>query len=78
MATAYNPLLRRCKGGASVALYHREITAALSDPVIKEKLEGFGFLVTATTPAALKAQIESDHKTWKPVIDGAGLGGQKQ
>lgn len=61
-----------------VALYHREITAALKDPVIKARLEGLGFIITATAPEALAQQIAGDHKTWKPVIDAAGLGGQKQ
>lgn len=61
-----------------VALYNREITAALKDPAIAARLEGLGFIITATSPQALAQQIASDHKTWKPVIDAAGLGGQKQ
>ncbi len=61
-----------------VDLYHREITAALRDPAIAKRLEGLGFLITATTPAELAKQITDDHKKWKPVVDSAGLGGQKQ
>lgn len=61
-----------------VALYHREITAALNDPAIAKRLEGLGFIITATGPEGLAKQITDDHKKWKPVVDGAGLGGQKQ
>ncbi|MFM9941061.1 MAG: tripartite tricarboxylate transporter substrate-binding protein [Hyphomicrobiaceae bacterium] len=61
-----------------VALLNREITAALKDPTIAARLEGLGFIITATSPEALAQQIANDHKTWKPVVDAAGLGGQKQ
>ncbi len=61
-----------------VALFNREITAALKDPTIAARLEGLGFIITATSPESLALQIANDHKTWKPVIDAAGLGGQKQ
>lgn len=61
-----------------VDLYHREITAALRDPGIAARLEGLGFLITATSPGDLAKQIADDHKKWKPVVDTAGLGGQKQ
>jgi tripartite-type tricarboxylate transporter receptor subunit TctC len=62
---------------ALAELYNREIVAALKAPSVVAKLTEFGFIITATTAKEQADQIVSDQIKWKPVVDSAGLGGQK-
>ncbi len=55
------------------ALYHRELVSVLTSPENKAKLESFGFVVTASSPDALKAQVDADLAKWKPVVAKAGI-----
>ena len=54
-------------------LYNRELVDVLTNPDNKAKLESFGFVVTASTPEGLRAQVEADLAKWKPVVEKAGI-----
>lgn len=56
-----------------ITLYNRELVDVLTNPENKAKLESFGFVVTASTPDALKAQVEADLSKWKPIVETAGI-----
>ena len=61
-----------------MALYNREIVAALRDATIAARLEQLGFIITATTADEMKAQVLADQKRFKPLVEAAGLAGMKQ
>jgi tripartite-type tricarboxylate transporter receptor subunit TctC len=51
----------------------RALNDALQDPAAKKQLENFGLEVAGSTPAELKATIESDSRFWQPVIKATGF-----
>ncbi|TFZ02614.1 tripartite tricarboxylate transporter substrate binding protein [Ramlibacter henchirensis] len=51
----------------------RALNEALQDPAARKQLENFGLEVAGSTPAELKATIESDSRFWQPVIKAAGF-----
>ena len=58
---------------AVIAAYNKAIVAALTSPDVVAKLEGFGFLVTTSTPDAIGAQIVAEQAKWKPLLAEAGV-----
>lgn len=54
-------------------LYNRELVAILREPEMEKKLQPFGFLITATSSAEMKTQVETDLVKWRPVVDKAGI-----
>jgi tripartite-type tricarboxylate transporter receptor subunit TctC len=51
----------------------RALNEALQDPAARRQLETFGLEVAGSTPAELKATIESDGRFWQPVIKATGF-----
>jgi tripartite-type tricarboxylate transporter receptor subunit TctC len=56
---------------------HSDIVAALSDPVIKTRLEGLGVSVVGSTPAELGAYLKAEMDKWGPVVKEAGIKGDE-
>lgn len=52
-----------------------DTVAALSDPVIKERMEQLGVVVVGSTPEALGAHLKAEMNKWGPVIKAAGIKG---
>jgi len=50
-----------------------DTAAALTDPVIKERLEQLGVVVVGSTPAELAAFLKAEMDKWAPVIKEAGI-----
>jgi len=47
---------------------HREVTDALRDPAIREKLQAQYMEPLGTTPAEFKMHINAEMQRWTPVI----------
>jgi tripartite-type tricarboxylate transporter receptor subunit TctC len=54
---------------------HVDTVAALSDPVIKERLEKLGVVLVGSTPAGLATHLQGEMDKWGPVIKAAGIKG---
>jgi tripartite-type tricarboxylate transporter receptor subunit TctC len=52
---------------------HADTVIALTDPVIKERLEQLGVVVVGSTPAELAAFLKAEMDKWGPVIKEAGI-----
>lgn len=53
---------------------HRDITATINDPKIKERLEGLGSeVVPSESPAAFKKFVFDNHKMWGDVLQKVGV-----
>jgi tripartite-type tricarboxylate transporter receptor subunit TctC len=46
--------------------------AALADPAVTTKLQGFGATVVASTPAALGEHVKAELAKWEPVVKASG------
>lgn len=46
--------------------------AALADPAVTTKLQGFGATVVASTPAALGEHVKAELAKWAPVVEASG------
>lgn len=51
----------------------RAFNEALQDPAARRQLENFGLEVAGSTPAELRATIESDSRFWQPVVRATGF-----
>ena len=51
----------------------RALNEALQDPAVRKQLENFGLEVAGSTPAELRATIDSDMRFWQPVIRATGF-----
>ena len=68
-ANAWNGLIAPVKTPEPiVAAVQREVTAALRDPAIGEKLKALYMEPLGTTPAEFKAYVAAEMKRWTPVI----------
>jgi tripartite-type tricarboxylate transporter receptor subunit TctC len=56
-----------------VETLNKEINAALSDPVVKERIANFGYLAFASSPAEYGKLIAEDIEKWAKVIKFAGI-----
>jgi tripartite-type tricarboxylate transporter receptor subunit TctC len=56
-----------------VALLHREISTAMAQPDVREKLAAIGFDPIVSTPEQFSARITSEIAKWKKVIKDAGI-----
>jgi tripartite-type tricarboxylate transporter receptor subunit TctC len=56
-----------------VALLHREITAALSRPDIREKLASLGFEAVNKTPEESAKFFRTEGERWTGIIQSAGI-----
>lgn len=56
-----------------VAKLSRALNDAMQDPAVRKQLESFGLEPAGSTPAELKATIESDARFWQPVIRATGF-----
>jgi tripartite-type tricarboxylate transporter receptor subunit TctC len=52
-----------------------DTVTAITDPVIKERLEKLGVVVVGSTPAGLAAHLQGEMDKWGPVIKAAGIKG---
>jgi tripartite-type tricarboxylate transporter receptor subunit TctC len=61
---------------AAIAALNRALTAALADPVMKQKLDDIGAEIPSAelqSPAGLRAFIASEIARWTPIIQAAGV-----
>jgi tripartite-type tricarboxylate transporter receptor subunit TctC len=58
---------------AIVATFHADTVAALSDPVIRSRLDGLGVGVVGSSPEELRAFLKSEMDKWGPIIKEAGI-----
>ncbi len=73
-ATGWFALLARTgTPDAIVERLSRELRRALEDAELRKKFDKFGTDATPMTPAALRAFIVRERKTWTPVIQRVGL-----
>ena len=76
-ARSWNGLAAPARTPASVIeRLHRAMDQALADPEVKQKLLALGVEPVAMTPEQTRAQVETDMRKWKAVIEQAGI--QKQ
>jgi len=57
---------------ATTGRLQQEISAALNDPLIKERLAGVGLSVVASTPAQLQAMLPGEVKRWGEAVRRSG------
>jgi tripartite-type tricarboxylate transporter receptor subunit TctC len=55
-----------------IARLNAETQKILSDPAIKERLEGLGFEAAYTTPEGLAALMKKEREVWGKVIKATG------
>jgi tripartite-type tricarboxylate transporter receptor subunit TctC len=60
---------------AIVRKAYADTVTAITDPVIKERLEKLGVVVVGSTPEGLAAHLQSEMDKWGPVIKAAGIKG---
>jgi len=51
----------------------KSVADTLKRPEVRERLAGFGFAVTGTTPAELAAIQKDDMRRWEPVVKASGF-----
>jgi tripartite-type tricarboxylate transporter receptor subunit TctC len=56
-----------------VARLHKETTALLEEPAVKDKLRTLGNVSLATTPAGFKARVAADIAKWRKVVADTGI-----
>ncbi len=58
---------------AIVNKMHIDTVTALSDPIVRAKLENVGMVVVGSTPEELAALLQSDTEKWGAVIKAAKI-----
>jgi tripartite-type tricarboxylate transporter receptor subunit TctC len=58
---------------AVVNKMNADAVAVLAEPAVKQKLEGLGVAIVASTPAELGRHLKSESDLWEPVIKAAGI-----
>jgi tripartite-type tricarboxylate transporter receptor subunit TctC len=56
-----------------IAKFHTSTVAAVSDPVIRERLDQLGVGVVGSTPEELRAYLKAEMDKWGPLIKAAGI-----
>ncbi len=56
-----------------IAKFHASTVAAVSDPVIRERLDQLGVGVVGSTPEELRAYLKAEMDKWGPLIKAAGI-----
>jgi tripartite-type tricarboxylate transporter receptor subunit TctC len=56
-----------------VARLHRELTAALRDPTVVNRMGDLGFRITASTPEEFRAFQTAEIQRWRALIDRQGI-----
>jgi tripartite-type tricarboxylate transporter receptor subunit TctC len=56
-----------------IALLHAEVTSALTQPAIKQRLEGLGYIVRLNTPEEYSAYIRAEIDKWRKVVQAANI-----
>lgn len=56
-----------------IALLHREIAKALTEPDVRKRLDDLGFQIVANTPDEFAAQIKEEMERWAKVIRDAKI-----
>jgi tripartite-type tricarboxylate transporter receptor subunit TctC len=62
---------------AIVAKFHADVVTALSDAVIRERLEQLGVAVVGSSPQELAVYLKAEMEKWGPVIKAAGIKGSE-
>lgn len=57
---------------------NRELAAALSDPIVRERFSELGAVPAATTPEELASFISSEISKWRDVMARTGIGAQPE
>jgi tripartite-type tricarboxylate transporter receptor subunit TctC len=56
-----------------VAKYNKAFNEILTDPEVKAKLEGIGFVLTGSTPEEFKTYVAAENVKWAEVVKSQGL-----
>ena len=56
-----------------IAKFHSSTVAAVSDPVIRERLDQLGVGVVGSTPNELRDHLKAEMDKWGPLIKAAGI-----
>ena len=56
-----------------IAKFHASTVAAVSDPVIRDRLDQLGVGVVGSTPDELRAHLKAEMDKWGPLIKAAGI-----
>jgi tripartite-type tricarboxylate transporter receptor subunit TctC len=50
-----------------------DAVAVMREPAVRQRIEGFGIEVVASTPEELSAFLKAEMTKWEPVIKAAGI-----